>query len=156
MSGKGSPQLTVTDCQDLRVGVVASLFHERVMEGLLDGALRALREVGVTDLTVLRTPGSFELPVVARTLAHRGCDAVVALGAVIQGGTHHFEYVCQAATHGLAQVAVDTGVPIGFGVLTCDTEEQALDRAGLPGSAEDQGYEAAMAAVATARILLDA
>jgi 6,7-dimethyl-8-ribityllumazine synthase len=155
MSGKGAPQVTLTDCQDLRVGVVASLYHERVMEGLLDGALRALREVGVTEPTVLRTPGSFELAVVARALAHRGCDAVVALGAVIQGGTPHFEYVCRAAAEGLTRVAVDTGVPVGFGVVTCDTEEQALDRAGLPDSAEDKGYEAAMAAVATARVLRD-
>lgn len=155
MSGKGSPQLTVTDCQDLRVGVVASLFHQRVMEGLLDGALRALGEVGITEPTVLRAPSSFDLAVVARALAHRGCDAIVALGAVIQGGTPHFEYVCWAATEGLTQVAVRTGVPVGFGVLTCDSEQQALDRAGLPGSAEDKGYEAAMAAVATARILRD-
>ena len=156
MSGEGSPQLTVRDCEDLRVGVVASLYHQSVMEGLLDGALRALLEVGVTELTVLRVPGSFDLAVVARALAHRGCDAVVALGAVIQGGTPHFEYVCQAATEGLTRVAIDTGVPVGFGVLTCDTEQQALDRAGLPGSAEDKGYDAAMAAVATAKILRDA
>ena len=155
MSGKGAPRLTLTNCQDLRVGVVASLYHERVMEGLLDGALRALREVGITEPTVLRAPGSFDLAVVASALAHRGCDAVVALGAVIQGGTSHFEYVCRAAAEGLTRVAVDTGVPVGFGVLTCDTEEQALDRAGLPGSTEDKGYEAAMAAVATARILRD-
>src|SRR5215469_13019838 len=156
MSGKGSPQLTVTDCEDLRVGVVASLYHQRVMEGLLDGALRALREAGITEPTVLRAPGSFDLVVVARALAHRGYDAVVALGAVIQGGTPHFEYVCQAATEGLTRVAVDTGVPVGFGVLTCDSEQEALDRAGLPGSTEDKGYEAAMAAVATALALRSA
>jgi 6,7-dimethyl-8-ribityllumazine synthase len=153
MSGEGSPRLTLTDCQDLRVGVVASLYHERVMEGLLDGALRALQEVGITEPTVLRVPGSFDLAVVARALADRGCDAVVALGAVIQGGTPHFEYVCRAATEGLAHVAVHTGTPVGFGVLTCDSEQQALDRAGLPGSAEDKGYEAAVAAVATANVL---
>jgi 6,7-dimethyl-8-ribityllumazine synthase len=156
MSGEGSPQLTLTDCQDLRVGVVASLYHQRVMEGLLDGALRALRELGITEPTVLRAPGSFDLAVVARALAHRGYDAIVALGAVIQGGTSHFEYVCRAATEGLTRVAVDTGVPVGFGVLTCDSEQQALDRAGLPGSSEDTGYQAAMAAVATAKILHDA
>lgn len=156
MSGKGSPQLTLTDCADMRIGVVASLYHERVMEGLLDGALRALREVGIAEPIVLRAPGSFDLAVVARALAHRGCHAVVALGVVIQGGTPHFEYVCQAATEGLTRVAVDTGVPVGFGVLTCDSEQQALDRAGLPGSAEDKGYEAAMAAVATARVLREA
>jgi 6,7-dimethyl-8-ribityllumazine synthase len=153
MSGEGAPRLELTGCQDLRVGVVASLFHEQVMDGLLEGALRALREVGVTEPTVVRTPGSFDLAVVAKALANRGCDAVVALGAVIQGGTPHFEYVCQAATAGLTRVAVDTGVPVGFGVLTCDSEQQALDRAGLPGSSEDKGYEAATAAVATAMVL---
>jgi 6,7-dimethyl-8-ribityllumazine synthase len=153
MSGEGTPRLELTGCEDLRIGVVASLFHEQVMDGLLAGALRALREVGVTEPTVVRAPGSFDLAVVARALAHRGCDAVVALGAVIQGGTPHFEYVCQAATEGLTRVAVDTGVPVGFGVLTCDSEQQALDRAGLPGSSEDKGYEAAMAAVATAMVL---
>jgi len=155
MSGEGSPQLTVSNCQDLRVGIVAALWHETVMSGLVEGALRALREVGVTDPAVLRTPGSFDLPVVARAMALRGYDAVVALGAVIQGGTAHFEYVCRAATDGLVRVAVDTGVPVGYGLLTCETEDQALDRAGLPGSREDKGYEAALAAVAVARVLRD-
>jgi 6,7-dimethyl-8-ribityllumazine synthase len=95
-------------------------------------------------------PGCFELPVAAARLARSGYDAVVALGVVVRGGTPHFDYVCQAATLGLTQVAVDTGVPVGFGVLTCDDDAQALDRAGLPGSHEDKGYEAAVAAVATA------
>jgi 6,7-dimethyl-8-ribityllumazine synthase len=98
-------------------------------------------------------PGSFELPVVARVLADRGYDAVVALGVVIRGGTPHFDYVCQGVTAGLIRVSVDTGVPVGFGVLTCDTEQQAVDRAGLPGSAGDKGQEAVTAAVATATIL---
>ncbi len=156
MSGEGSPTLSVANCEDLRIGVVAALWHERVMGGLLDGALRALKEVGVSEPTILRTPGSFELAVVAKALADRGYDAVVALGGVIQGGTPHFDYVCRAATEGLTRVAVDTGVPVGFGVLTCDSEQQALDRAGLPDSAEDKGYEAAIAAVATAIVLRDA
>jgi 6,7-dimethyl-8-ribityllumazine synthase len=137
-------------CTDLRIGLVAALWHEPIAEGLLDGALRALREVGIEEPTIVRVPGSFELPVVARSLAARGYDAIVALGVVIRGGTPHFDYVCQAATAGLTQVAVDTGVPVGFGVLTCDTDEQARARAGLPGSAEDKGREAALAAVATA------
>jgi 6,7-dimethyl-8-ribityllumazine synthase len=155
MSGEGSPQLKLPDCRDLRVGVVASLFHETVMEGLVNGALRALKEVNINEPTIVRTPGSFDLAVVAKALADRGYDAVVALGAVIQGGTPHFEYVCQAATEGLTRVAVDTGVPVGFGVLTCNSDEEALDRAGLPGSAEDKGFEAATAAVATALVLRD-
>ncbi|MEU9333398.1 6,7-dimethyl-8-ribityllumazine synthase [Streptomyces sp. NPDC048290] len=153
MSGKGAPELSVRDVGDLRVGVIAAQWHEKVMDGLVDGALRALHDLGISEPTVLRVPGSWELPVVARALAGRGYDAVVALGVVIRGGTPHFEYVCQGVTAGLTQVGVDTGVPIGFGVLTCDTEDQALDRAGLPGSREDKGHEAVTAAVATAATL---
>jgi 6,7-dimethyl-8-ribityllumazine synthase len=133
--------------------VVAAQWHEKVMDGLVDGALRALTELGITEPTLLRVPGSLELPVVAKVLAQRGYDAVVALGVVIRGGTPHFDYVCEGVTQGLVQVSVDTGVPVGFGVLTCDTEEQALDRAGLPGSNEDKGHEAVTAAVATAAAL---
>lgn len=153
MSGHGAPQLTIDDAADLRVAVVAAQWHDQVMNGLLDGAHRALKELGVTESTVLRVPGTFELPVAAKRLAERGYDAVIALGVVIRGGTPHFDYVCQAATAGLTQVSVDTGVPVGFGVLTCDNEQQALDRAGLPGSAEDKGHEAVTAAVATAAVL---
>ena len=120
-----------------------------VMDGLIAGSRRALADAGVPDSTVVRAPGSFELPVVAKALAERGYDAVVALGVVIRGGTPHFDYVCNAVTDGLTRVALDTGVPVGFGVLTCDTEQQALDRAGLEDSVEDKGYEAAHAAMAT-------
>lgn len=149
MSGSGAPTIS-TDGQGLRVVVVAASWHTTVMDGLLAGARRALEEAGVTDTTEIRVPGSFELPVAAARAARDGADAVVALGVVVRGGTPHFDYVCQAATVGLTQVSVDTGVPIGFGVLTCDNEVQALDRAGLPGSHEDKGAEAAQAAVATA------
>ena len=152
MSGAGSPQLTV-DGRGLRVAVVAAQWHERVMDGLVAGARRGLAEVGIPDPLVVRVPGTFELPVVVARLAREGYDAVVALGVVVRGGTPHFDYVCQAATSGLTQVAVGTGVPVGFGVLTCDDDEQALDRAGLPGSREDKGHEAATAAVATALTL---
>ncbi|MFH9350068.1 6,7-dimethyl-8-ribityllumazine synthase [Kitasatospora sp. NPDC017646] len=155
MSGHGAPELTIDGAADLKVAVVAAQWHDQVMNGLLDGAHRALKELGVAAPTVLRVPGTFELPVAAKRLAERGYDAVVALGVVIRGGTPHFDYVCQAATAGLTQVSVDTGVPVGFGVLTCDNEEQALDRAGLPGSAEDKGHEAVTAAVATAVALRD-
>ncbi|SCK44590.1 6,7-dimethyl-8-ribityllumazine synthase [Streptomyces sp. WMMB 322] len=153
MSGKGAPQVSVEECGDLRVAVVAAQWHETVMGGLVDGALRAARELGTAEPTLIRVPGSFELPVAAGALARAGYDAVVALGVVIRGGTPHFEYVCQGVTQGLTQVGVETGVPIGFGVLTCDDEEQALDRAGLAGSREDKGHEAATAAVATAAAL---
>ncbi|HEX5510119.1 MAG TPA: 6,7-dimethyl-8-ribityllumazine synthase [Actinomycetales bacterium] len=152
MSRTGSPDLTSPQASGLRVAVVAASWHTTVMNGLLDGAERALAESGI-EPTVVRVPGSFELPVAAARLAQSGYDAVVALGVVIRGGTPHFDYVCSAATSGLTQVAVETGIPVGFGVLTCDTEEQAVDRAGLAGSSEDKGYEAAQAAVVTATTL---
>jgi 6,7-dimethyl-8-ribityllumazine synthase len=152
VSGEGAPTLTV-DGSQLSVVVIASQWHQQVMNGLLEGARRALREAGVTDVTELRVPGVFELGVAVARVTTRPVDAVVALGVVIRGGTPHFEYVCEAATTGLTLVAQRTGVPIGFGVLTCDDEAQALDRAGLPGSAEDKGHEAATAAMATATLL---
>jgi 6,7-dimethyl-8-ribityllumazine synthase len=120
------------------------------MDGLLDGARRALADSQVTDVTEIRVAGTYELPVAAARIARSDVDAIVALGVVIRGGTPHFEYVCGAATDGLTQISVTTGIPIGFGVLTCDNDEQALDRAGLDGSKEDKGYEAAQAALATA------
>ena len=153
MSGEGSPQVTPVDCHDLRVAVVAASWHEQVMDGLLAGAQRALDDHKVEAATVVRVPGSFELPVVAAALAEKGYEAVVALGVVIRGGTPHFEYVCAAAPEGLNRVALDHGVAVGFGLLTCDTDEQALDRAGLPGSREDKGYEATAAALQTANTL---
>ena len=148
MSGAGAPTLTV-DGTGLKVVVVAASWHTVVMDGLLAGARRALEAAHVQDVTIVRVPGTFELPVGAQVAAENGADAVVALGVVIRGGTPHFEYVCQGATLGLTDVGIRTGVPVGFGVLTCDNEEQALDRAGLEGSHEDKGAEAAEAAVAT-------
>ncbi len=155
MSGEGAPTLHV-DGTGLSVVVIASQWHRQVMDGLLDGARRALRDAGVTDVAELRVPGVFELPVAAARVAGAAghtVDALVALGVVIRGGTPHFEYVCEAATTGLTDVATRSGVPVGFGVLTCDNEQQALERAGLPGSVEDKGHEAATAAVATATLL---
>jgi 6,7-dimethyl-8-ribityllumazine synthase len=153
MSGHGAPDDSPTDCSDLRVAVVASSWHTEVMDGLIAGAQRALDAYQVEAPELVRVPGSFELPVVAKALAERGYDAVVALGVVIRGGTPHFDYVCSAATDGLSRVALDTGVPVGFGLLTCATDEQALARAGLEGSSEDKGYEATAAALVTAATL---
>lgn len=152
MSGAGAPDLAA-DGTGLRVAVVAAQWHQQVMDGLLDGARRALAEADVSTVLEVRVPGAFELPVAAARMAEAGYDAVVALGVVIRGGTPHFDYVCQAATLGLTEVSVRTGVPIGFGVLTCDDEAQALARSGLSGSSEDKGHEAAMAAVVTATTL---
>ena len=153
MSGRGAPEQPRLDGHGLRVAVLATRWHQQVTDALVAGAQRALTAIGVEDLAVTRVPGAFELPIAAKAFASQRYDAVVALGVVIRGGTPHFEYVCRAVTDGLTRVALDTGVPVGFGVLTCDDEEQALDRCGLAGSSEDKGQEAAMAAVETALLL---
>ena len=153
MSGPGAPDQAPVDCSDLRVAIVAASWHEVVMDGLITGALRACADYKVVEPTLVRVPGAFELPVLTSALAGQGYDALVALGVVIRGGTPHFDYVCHAATDGLTRVALDHTVPVGFGLLTCDTEQQALDRAGLEGSNEDKGYEATVAALVTARTL---
>jgi 6,7-dimethyl-8-ribityllumazine synthase len=152
MSGDGAPTISV-DGTHLRVGLVYAAWHEQVMTGLLTGARRALDESGVAEVVEIAVPGSFELPVAAARLAASGLDAVVALGVVIRGGTPHFEYVCDSVTAGLTRVALDAGIPVGNGVLTCDTVEQALDRCGLPDSKEDKGWEATVAALSTALVL---
>jgi 6,7-dimethyl-8-ribityllumazine synthase len=153
MSGGGAPVEELPDGSGLRVAVVAARWHSEITDALLAGALRGLADASVASPYVCRVPGAFELPVVAAGLARAGYDAVVALGVVVRGGTPHFEYVCSAATDGLSRIATDIGVPVGFGLLTCDTTEQAIDRAGLPGSSEDKGRESAMAAVETALVL---
>jgi 6,7-dimethyl-8-ribityllumazine synthase len=153
VSGEGAPEPERLDGTGMRVAVVAARWHATVTDALIAGASRAIGEAGATG-TVLRVPGSFELPVVAAAAAaDDDVDAVVALGVVIRGGTPHFDYVCRAVTDGLTRVALDTGIPVGFGVLTCDDEEQALARCGLPGSSEDKGYDAAHAAISSALTL---
>lgn len=151
MSGAGSPELTV-DGTGLTVVVVAGSWHDVITDGLIAGATRVLEASGAA-FSLVRVPGSFELPVVAKAVLDAGADAVVALGVIIRGGTPHFEFVSDAATSGLTRVALDTGKPVGFGVLTLDDEQQGIDRAGLPGSKEDKGAEAATAAIVTAAIL---
>lgn len=153
MSGDGSPQFSV-DGTGLSVAIVAASWHETFMDGLIDGAKRALDEAGVREPTLVRVPGSFELPLATSRLAATH-DAVVTLGVIIKGGTPHFHYVADVVSHQLARIAVDSGKPVGFGLLTCDNEAQARDRAGLSGSHESKGYEAAQAAVATAVTLRD-
>jgi 6,7-dimethyl-8-ribityllumazine synthase len=151
MSGAGSPDLSI-DGTGLTVAIVAGQWHTVISEGLKAGARRVLEASGAT-IVEYAVPGSFELPVVSRAALDAGADAVVALGVIIRGGTPHFEYVSSAATDGLTRVALDTGKPVGFGVLTLENEQQGLDRAGLPGSIEDKGAEAAEAALVTARVL---
>jgi 6,7-dimethyl-8-ribityllumazine synthase len=152
MSGHGAPERAAVDGSGLRVVIVAGTWHEAITDGLIAGATRTLEAAGAA-FELVRVPGSFELPVVSRVALEAGADAVVALGVIIRGGTPHFEFVSSAATEGLTRVALDTGKPVGFGVLTLDDERQGLDRAGLPGSKEDKGAEAADAALRTALIL---
>ena len=152
MSGSGAPTAQPVDASGLSLGIVATTWHAELTDALLDRAVAAAVACGVPAPPVVRAPGAVELSVVAQALAERHA-AVVALGVVIRGGTPHFEYVCDAVTAGLTRVALDAGKPVGNGVLTCDTEQQARDRAGLPDSAEDKGWQATVAALATALTL---
>lgn len=154
MSGAGAAttNLDPSTMKNLKLAIVAASWHTRVMDGLVAGAQRAAEQAGIKDVALVRVPGTFELPVAAARLVE-SYDAVVALGVVIRGGTPHFDYVCEAATSGLTRVAVDSKTPVGFGVLTCDNEQQALDRAGLADSSEDKGFEATAAALETAVVL---
>ncbi|MEY4639908.1 MAG: hypothetical protein RLY13_906 [Actinomycetota bacterium] len=151
MSGAGAPKIQI-DASGLQIAVVVTSWHSEITDGLLAGAERALKAAGNDTYEVWRIPGAFELPLAAQKAIDAGADAVVALGVVIQGETPHFEYVCRAATDGLNRVQLDSGVPVGFGLLTVDDAKQALDRAGLPNSKEDKGAEAVEAAVAMARL----
>ncbi|MDJ1112872.1 6,7-dimethyl-8-ribityllumazine synthase [Microbacterium dauci] len=149
MSGHGAPRAEAVDASGLSVVVIAGQWHDTITDGLIAGAKRILDASGAT-WRLVRVPGSFELPVAAKAALDAGADAAVALGVIIRGGTPHFDFVSSAATDGLTRVALDTGKPVGFGVLTLDDEQQGLDRAGLEGSKEDKGAEAADAALRTA------
>lgn len=152
MSGAGAPEAGNIDARGLNVVIVAGTWHETISNGLIAGAERLL-EAALATYRVVRVPGSFELAIAAQAAFAGGADAVVALGVIIRGGTPHFEYVSAATTDGLTRVSLDAGKPVGFGVLTLDDEEQGLDRAGLEGSHEDKGAEAAAAAVHTALVI---
>ncbi|UOQ57311.1 6,7-dimethyl-8-ribityllumazine synthase [Leucobacter allii] len=150
MSGAGAPDLAV-DARGMRVAIIAGSWHEEIMSSLIDGARDSLAAAGAAH-EVFRVAGAFELPLAAQTaLAEApdggGFDAAVCLGVIIRGGTPHFEYVCAAVTDGLTRAQLDAGRPVGFGVLTTDTEQQALDRSGRPGAPESKGREAAEAAL---------
>jgi 6,7-dimethyl-8-ribityllumazine synthase len=140
------------DASGLAITICVTSWHTEITGGLLAGAERALQEAGNNTYSIMRVPGAFELPLAAQYAIEDGADVVIALGVVIRGGTPHFEYVCNAVTDGLTRVQLDSGIPIGFGVLTVDTEKQALDRAGLEGSKEDKGAEAVEAAIVMARL----
>lgn len=152
MSGEGKPGPEAVDASGLRLGIAATRWHAHVTDTLLQRAQDAASACDAANPVVVRVAGSVELPVVAQQLA-RELDAVVCLGTVIRGGTPHFEYVCEAVTGGIGRVSLDEATPVGSGVLTCDTLEQAEDRCGLPSSSEDKGWEATVAALDTALVL---
>lgn len=152
MSGDGRPEESTVDASGLTLAIVATRWHAEVVDSLLDRAIACAKACGVDAPTVVRASGAVELPVIAQQLA-RDHDAVVCLGAVIRGGTPHFEYVCDAVTAGLTRVALDESTPVGNGVLTCDTLDQALDRSGRDDASEDKGWEATSAALETALTL---
>ncbi|GAA4226700.1 6,7-dimethyl-8-ribityllumazine synthase [Streptosporangium album] len=153
MSGTGRPAASAVEAAGLTVGIVAARWHEEITDQLVARAVQAAGDSGAAA-TVVRVAGTLEIPVVVQTLARR-YDAVVALGAVIRGETAHFHYVCDSVTSGLTRISLDEETPVGNGVLTCDSLDQAVDRSGLPGSHEDKGYEATLAALETALLLKD-
>jgi 6,7-dimethyl-8-ribityllumazine synthase len=138
--------------EGLRIGIVTSRFNPEITERLEQGALSALRRMGVREeeIAVVRVPGAYEIPLAAMALMESEVDGVVALGAVIRGDTSHYDYVCASVERGCSDVQLDYGRPVGFGVLTCDTDEQALDRAG--GKHGNKGADAAEATVEMARL----
>lgn len=139
------------DARELCIGVVRSLFNRPVTDGLLDGALTVLADAGAEDVIVVEAPGAFEIPLLAGRLVARGCDAVVAIGAVVEGETDHYEHVAHRASEGLMQVMLDTGVPVAFAILTTRSADHAFARS-EPGEA-NKGAEAAKAAIVTANLL---
>ncbi|MEV4533042.1 6,7-dimethyl-8-ribityllumazine synthase [Asanoa sp. NPDC049518] len=146
MAGFGEPEVAAVNAEGLTVGIVAARWHAELTDHMVDRAVAAAKASAVADVAVARVAGSVEIPVVAQALAKK-YDVVVALGVVIRGSTAHFDYVCQSVTEGLTRVALDSGKPVAHGVLTVNTLEQAQDRAGLPGSAEDKGWAATVAAL---------
>lgn len=145
MAKHGAPQLAV-DATGLNVAIIAGSWHTTVMTGLIDGAKHTLEHSGAT-YDLIQVAGSFEIPLAAQAALANGYDAVVCLGVIIRGETPHFEFVSDAVTSGLTRVQLDAGKPVGFGILTVDDDAQALDRAGLEGSSESKGQEAAEAAL---------
>ncbi len=147
MSGEGAPEILIPKLSNARVAIVSSQWHMPICQALVDGARRACESAEIAEIRVEWVPGSFELPLACADLLANGFEAVVAVGLVLRGETPHFDFVCDGVTSGLMTVMLKENRPIGFGVLMCDTHEQAQARAGLPGSIEDKGFEAASAAL---------
>jgi 6,7-dimethyl-8-ribityllumazine synthase len=149
---KNSGVRTDISGKGLSIGIVAGRFNSSITDRLLQSAERTLAAKGVARTETVRVPGAFEIPVMLRALARQGrFDALIALGAVIRGGTPHFDYVCEGATHGIMKVMVETGVPVAFGILTTDNIRQAAERSG--GKHGNKGAEAALVAIEMARLV---
>lgn len=146
MSGN-APEIALPQLPQARVAIISSSWHLDICNDLIAGAQKALAAAAITDVTVTYVPGSFELPLAAQIAIERGFDAVVAVGLVLEGQTPHFDYVCQGVTQGIMDVSLKFSAPIGFGVLMCNTLDQAIARSGRPGSTEDKGYDSAVAAI---------
>ena len=146
MSGN-APQIVLPQLPHARVAIISSSWHLDICNNLIAGASRALKDAGITETTIIHVPGSFEIPLASQIAFEQGYDAVVAVGLVLKGETPHFDYVCQGVTQGILDVSLKFSRPIGFGVLMCNTLEQAIARSGRPGSIEDKGFDSAVAAI---------
>lgn len=147
-----APEVKLSDMSRFKVSIISATWHREICEALVAGAQRALHAANIAVDPVIYVPGSFELPLAAQFALDAGADAAVVLGVVVRGETPHFDYVCQGVTSGIMQVSLDRNKPIGFGVLTVDTEKQALDRSGVEGSREDKGFDATVAALELLRV----
>jgi 6,7-dimethyl-8-ribityllumazine synthase len=146
MSGN-APEIGLPHLPRARVAIISSSWHSDICNDLIAGAQRALNAASVKDVEVIYVPGSFEIPLAAQLAFEKGFDAVVAIGLVLEGETPHFDYVCQGVTQGVMDVSLKFSAPIGFGVLMCNSLDQAIARSGRPGSIEDKGYDSAVAAI---------
>ena len=146
MSGN-SPDIDLPQLPKARVAIISSSWHLDICNDLVAGAQRALTAAAIKNVEVIYVPGSFEIPLASQIAFEKGFDAVVAVGLVLEGQTPHFDYVCQGVTQGVIDVSLKFSAPIGFGVLMCNTLDQAIARSGRPGSVEDKGYDSAVAAI---------
>ena len=146
MSGN-SPAIDLPQLPKARVAIISSSWHLDICDDLIAGAQRALTAAAIKDVEVIYVPGSFEIPLASQIAFEKGYGAVIAVGLVLKGETPHFDYVCQGVTQGVMDVSLKFSAPIGFGVLMCNTLDQAVARSGRPGSSEDKGYDGAVAAI---------
>jgi len=146
MSGN-APEITLPQLPNARVAIISSSWHLDICNDLIAGAQRALKAASISKIEVIYVPGSFEIPLAAQLAFEQGVDAVVAVGLVLEGETPHFDYVCQGVTHGVMDVSLKFSAPVGFGVLMCNTLDQAIARSGRAESIEDKGYDSAVAAI---------